>query len=85
MFSIFEPYTEWINKGKQRPEVELGKKVSITTDQYHLIIDWQTMSHQSDSKIVPATGDRVMSSFTDIRTWSFDKGYCIKITGHCWK
>lgn len=24
IFSIFEPYTEWINKGKQHPNVELG-------------------------------------------------------------
>jgi hypothetical protein len=26
MFSVFEPYTEWITKGKLRPNVELGKK-----------------------------------------------------------
>lgn len=26
LFSIFEGYTEWINKGKKRPSVELGKK-----------------------------------------------------------
>jgi hypothetical protein len=37
MFSIFEPYTEWITKGKLRPSVELGKKVNLTTDQNHLI------------------------------------------------
>ena len=29
MFSIFETYTEWITKGKLRPNVELGKKVAI--------------------------------------------------------
>jgi IS5 family transposase len=39
LFSIFEPYTERVNKGKRRPSVELGKKVSITTDQFHLIVD----------------------------------------------
>jgi hypothetical protein len=75
MFSIFETYTEWINKGKLRPNVELGKKVNITTDQYQLIVDYQTMNHQSDSDIVVAMADRLTSSFKQIGTWSFDKGY----------
>jgi hypothetical protein len=59
MFSIVEPYTEWICKGRLRPSVELGKKVNITTDQYHLIVDWETMDHQSDSEIVIALADRL--------------------------
>lgn len=29
LFSIFEQYTEWVTKGKMRPNVELGKKASI--------------------------------------------------------
>ena len=74
MFSIFEPYTEWICKGKLRPAVELGKKVNITTDQYHLIVDWQTMDHQSDSEIVIALADRLTPIF-NVGSWSFDKGY----------
>jgi hypothetical protein len=74
MFSIFETYTEWINKGKLRPNVELGKKVNITTDQYHLIVDCQTMNHRSDSEIVVALADRLTSVYK-VDTWSFDKGY----------
>ena len=26
IFSLFEPHTEWILKGKQRPNVELGQR-----------------------------------------------------------
>jgi hypothetical protein len=74
MFSIFETYTEWINKGKLRPNVELGKKVNITTDQYHLIVDYQIMNHQSDSEIVLALADRLTPMF-NVNSWSFDKGY----------
>jgi hypothetical protein len=37
MMSIFEPYTECVVKGKSRPSVELGKKVSITSDQFGMI------------------------------------------------
>ena len=74
MFSLFEQYTEWITKGKSRPNVELGKKLSITTDQYGLIIDYYIMEHESDSEIVLSTADRVLSKYKII-SWSFDKGY----------
>jgi len=51
MFSVFERYTEWINKGKRF--VELGKQVCITTDENHLIVDYQIMKQQQDSSIIP--------------------------------
>jgi hypothetical protein len=73
IFSIFEEYTEWVNKGKMRPNVELGKKLSITTDQHHLIVDYQIMEHQSDSEIVPGLVKRLCKY--KIGNWSFDKGY----------
>ena len=74
MFSIFEPYTEWITKGKLRPKVELGKKVNITTDQWGLIVDYQIMHHQQDRDIVIDLSDRMLDKFK-INSWSFDKGY----------
>lgn len=74
LFSIFEEYTEWITKGKSRPNVELGKKLSITTDQFGLIIDYQIMENESDSEIVLPTADRVLAKYK-IKSWSFDKGY----------
>lgn len=74
IFSLFEQYTEWITKGKSRPNVELGKKLSITTDQFGLIIDYYIMENESDSEIVLSTADRVLSKY-NIFSWSFDKGY----------
>lgn len=74
MFSIFEDYTEWINKGKSRPHVELGKKVSVTTDQYGLVIDHRVMENQADSQIVIQTVDDLCAKYKII-SWSFDKGY----------
>ena len=74
LFSLFEQYTEWITKGKSRPSVELGKKLSITTDQFGLIIDYHIMENESDSEIVLSTADRVLSKYI-ITSWSFDKGY----------
>jgi len=74
MFSIFEEYTEWVTKGKMRPNVELGKKLTITTDQFNLIVDYQVMDHQNDSAIVPELAERVFSKYA-VASWSFDKGF----------
>jgi len=74
MFSVFETYTEMIKKGKLRPNVELGKKLSITTDQYHLIVDYRLMSEEQDREIVEELKNRLLSRF-NIESWSFDKGF----------
>lgn len=74
MFSIFETYTEWINKGKSRPNVELGKMLSITTDQYNLIVDYEVMNNEKDRDIVIKVADRVLNK-SKVESWSFDKGY----------
>ena len=77
IFSIFEPYTEWINKGKQHPEVELGKNLQITTDQFHLIIDYRVMEKESDKATVISLADRILKKW-NVQSWSFDKGYYTK-------
>ena len=74
LFSIFEDYTEWITKGKLRPNVEIGKKISITSDQYGLIIDSLIHKHDADSEVVINIGDRLLAKYK-IRIWSFDKGF----------
>ncbi len=74
LFSVFETYTEWVKKGKSRPNVELGKKLSITTDQYDLIVDYELMTDQQDRDVVIDLADRLLIKYK-IRSWSFDKGY----------
>ena len=74
IFSIFEEYTEWITKGKQNPSVELGKKIAITTDQYHLIIDYRIMEKESDSEIVLPLVISILNNYK-VNHWSFDKGF----------
>jgi len=77
MFSIFEDYTELIKKGKTRPNVELGKKLAITTDQYNLIIDFQILDKEQDRQMVEKLVKRLMEYYS-IKSWSFDKGYWTK-------
>ena len=77
MFSIFEPYTEWKTKGKRNPDVELGKNLQVTTDQYHLIIDFEIMEEMTDNNAVIPLADRILQQYK-IMSWSFDKGYFSK-------
>ena len=74
MFSIFEDYTEWVTKGKMRPNVELGKKVAITTDHFHLIVDYRIMEDQADSEIVQDVAEKITGKYL-VDSWSFDKGF----------
>jgi transposase, IS5 family len=74
IFSIFETYTEWVKKGKGRPSVELGKKLTITTDQFGLIVDYLLMEEQQDRDIVIKLADRILPKYK-VASWSFDKGF----------
>jgi len=74
VFSIFETYTEWINKGKQHKSVELGKNVQITSDQFHLIVDYHIMVNETDSQTVIQLADKLLAKYL-ISVWSFDKGF----------
>lgn len=74
VFSIFLPFTEWIKKGKLHPNVEIGKKLVITSDQYHLIIDWQTAENQTDNQLTLPIARRVAQKYT-IQSHSWDRGF----------
>jgi len=75
MMSIFETYTEWIVKGKTRPSVELGKKISITSDQFGLILYHKVMDHEQDRDIVVEIADNLLSKYKSIFSLSLDKGH----------
>jgi len=78
VYSIFEPHTEWINKGKRQPE--LGNTVLITTNQYHLIMDYKIMFKEKDaSQIVPLI-NRLKINYPNqtIDSISTDKGFYSK-------
>lgn len=60
-----------------RPNVELGKKIAITTNQYNLIVDYRIMDHESDSTVVPELKERLGKKYS-IQCWRFDKGFWSK-------
>ena len=77
VFSIFEPYTEWIVKGKRNPTFELGKNMQVTSDQYHLIVNHKVMEHEVDKSTVIPLADSILQKY-EVDSWSFDKGFYTK-------
>ena len=78
VYSIFEPHTEWISKGKRNPE--LGNTVLISTNQYHLIMDYKIMFKEKDaSQLVPLL-ERIKTNYSNetIHSLSTDKGFYSK-------
>ena len=77
IFSLFEPHTQWIKKGKLFPPVELGHKVLLTTDQHELILDYKVMDQLNDADEVIALADRLLGSYGSmaVASLSFDKGF----------
>jgi hypothetical protein len=78
IFSIFEPWVEWICKGKAHKPVELGKRTCIATDQWHFIVDWWLADHQQDNLLLLPALDRIRCNFT-ISRCSGDKSFFSKI------
>ena len=77
IFSLFEPYTEWINKGKSGNRVELGLKIAIATDQYGFILNHKVMEKEQDAKITVPFSSKLLKSW-EINSISFDKGFWSK-------
>ena len=75
VFSIFEPHTEWISKGKAGVPVELGLRVAIVEDQYRFILHHQVMENITDEKIAVAIMRETLERFPAVRTLSMDKGF----------
>jgi transposase, IS5 family len=77
VLSLFEPHTEWIKKGKRRPDVELGHRFLIGTCQHQLIHDYDVPVGEWDiDQSVPVT-DRLLGRYGvgSIAGISFDKGF----------
>ena len=77
VFSLFERHTEWIQKGKQRPNVELGHRLLIATDQQQLIQDYAVLLREAEvDQSIPVT-DRLLGRYGagSVASVSFDKGF----------
>ena len=51
VFSLFEPHTEWISKGKAGVPVELGLNVCILEDHYGYLLHHRVMQGETDETV----------------------------------
>jgi len=75
IFSIFEPHTEWVCKGKSGVPVELGLKVTIIQDQHQFILHHQVMEKEQDPQVAVQVIKAVREKYGEIDSISFDRGY----------
>lgn len=75
VFSLFQPHTEWISKGKAGVPVELGLRVCIMEDTRGFILHHQVMQNETDDKIAIAMVKATQEKFPSFKACSFDKGF----------
>jgi hypothetical protein len=77
VFSLFEAHPEWIQKGKLRPNVELGHRLLIATDQHQLIQDYDVPVGGADGDQSIPVADGLLGRYGTGRlaSLSFDKGF----------
>ena len=77
IFSIYEPYTEWINKGKSGNRIELGLKIAVCTDQHGFILHHAVMEKQADVEVAIPLVKQLKENY-ELESVSFDKGFWSK-------
>jgi hypothetical protein len=75
VFSLFQPHTEWISKGKAGVPVELGLRVCVLEDQWGFILHHQVMEKQTDDQVAVSMVTETQTRFPDLKGCSFDKGF----------
>ena len=77
VYSLFEPHTEWLYKGKANHRVELGHNILVASDQWGFIVEHQVIEKQAEVSLSIPLADRLLSRFgrDAIESISFDKGF----------
>jgi hypothetical protein len=75
VFSLFQPHTEWISKGKAGVPVELGLRVCIMEDQDRFILHHRVMVKSTDDQMAFAMVGETKQKFPKLRAVSMDKGF----------
>ena len=75
VFSLFQPHTEWISKGKAGVPVELGIRMYIMEDNHGFILHHCVMKKETDDKIALEMVNATQVNFPSFNACSFDKGF----------
>ena len=75
MYSVFEPHTRWISKGKAGCPQELGVPVAILEDRYQFILGHRVLWEESDvDAALPLVRD-CQEHWPELCAVSFDRGF----------
>ena len=75
VFSLFQPHTEWISKGKAGVPVELGLRTCVAEDQHRFILHHKVMQRITDDAIAVDMVEETRQRFGTLRSVSLDKGF----------
>jgi transposase, IS5 family len=75
VFSLFEPHTEWIVKGKAGISQELGLRVCIVESSDGFILHHMVMENKTDDQVAVAITKETKKRFPALRSCSYDKGF----------
>ncbi len=75
VFSLFQPHTEWICKGKAGVPVELGLRVCIMEDHDRFILHHLVMEKTTDDQVAITMVNETKQRFPGLRAVSMDKGF----------
>ena len=75
VFSLFQPHTEWICKGKAGVPVELGLRVCILEDQHQFILHHRVMEKETDNQVAIPMVRKAKKAFSRLTSCSFDKAF----------
>ena len=75
VFSLFQPHTEWISKGKAGVAMELGLRTCVVEDQHRFILHHQVMEKTTDDAIAVHIVEKTKQRFEALRSVSMDKGF----------
>jgi len=75
VFSLFQPHTEWISKGKAGVPVELGLRVNVAEDRDRFILHHVVMEKTTDDQIAVSMVEQTRDRYPKLRAVSMDKGF----------
>lgn len=75
VFSLFQPHTEWISKGKAGVPVELGLRTCIVEDQHRFILHHRVMEKITDDQIAVHIIEETRQRYGILKSISMDKGF----------
>ncbi len=75
VFSVFEPHTRWIAKGKAGIPVEFGVPVCVVEDQYQFILNHRVMWKESDVEACVPFMEETGEMYPEFKACSFDQGF----------